>query len=239
VSCLAALPYGASWDAADRTDRKAILGHKDCRALKAIPARRAIPGRWVRQDHKGRPVKRDRRGHKGRPVKRDRKGRRVKPDPRVHKGRKVKQGRQDLAPWEWCTRFREAEGGLVAENLISLPPIVTSTLRLHAITVLPATTKPTSLLTTQRLRQARSSPRSTWTGKRSLRSMTSHMLPGGQDQDEAFASLAHPWPWHGVFTVDEGGTLTRWDVTSMGSSGENCTVIVYTSGGGPGTVVHP
>ena len=64
-------------------------------------------------------------------------------------------------------------------------------------------------------------------------------VAGGQDQDEAFASLAHPWPWHGVFTVDEGGTLTRWDVTSMGSLGENCTVIVYTSGGGPGTVVHP
>jgi len=59
---------------------------------------------------------------------------------------------------------------------------------------------------------------------------------GGQDR--AFAAN-HPWPWHGVFTSDEGGTLTRWDVTSIGSAGANCTVIVYTSGGGSGTIHHP
>ena len=59
---------------------------------------------------------------------------------------------------------------------------------------------------------------------------------GGQDR--AFASN-HPWPWHGVFTANQGGTLTRWDVTSTGSSGANCTVVVYATGAGKGTIVHP
>jgi hypothetical protein len=64
---------------------------------------------------------------------------------------------------------------------------------------------------------------------------------GSGGQDRAFASTGDQgtWPWQGVFTVDEGGTLTRWDITTDGSSTGNCTALVYANGGGTGTTVQP
>ena len=47
-------------------------------------------------------------------------------------------------------------------------------------------------------------------------------------------------PWKGVFTANEGGTLTRYEVTITGGfAGTTCTVVVYASGGGPAIVVLP
>ncbi len=63
---------------------------------------------------------------------------------------------------------------------------------------------------------------------------------GGQDRAmvNGSASLG-AWPWQGVFTVNDGGTLTRWDVTVTGSSGGNCTAIVYANNGGAAAVIQP
>jgi len=57
---------------------------------------------------------------------------------------------------------------------------------------------------------------------------------GGQDYSNLGA-----WPWHGVFTVDQGGILTRWDITTDGSSTGDCTAIVYSSGAGGSDIVQP
>jgi hypothetical protein len=40
------------------------------------------------------------------------------------------------------------------------------------------------------------------------------------------------WPFQVVVTLNEGGTLTRWDITVTGASGSPCHYIVYTNGGG-------
>lgn len=63
---------------------------------------------------------------------------------------------------------------------------------------------------------------------------------GGQDRAEVDGSAQlGDWPWHGVFTANDGGTLTRWDVTIDGSSGGDCTAIVYANNGGTVSVRHP
>jgi hypothetical protein len=56
---------------------------------------------------------------------------------------------------------------------------------------------------------------------------------GGQDRATVGGNpQLGAWPWQAVFTVNDGGTLTRWDVTVTGSSGGNCTAIVYANNGG-------
>jgi len=62
---------------------------------------------------------------------------------------------------------------------------------------------------------------------------------GGQDHGFSPPNYEGTWPWHGVFTADENGTLTRWDVTSDGTSTGDCTVVVYANAGGNANVVHP
>lgn len=57
---------------------------------------------------------------------------------------------------------------------------------------------------------------------------------GGQDR-----GFPGQWPWHGVFTANEGGTLTRWDITVTRTERGDCLAFVYADGGGTGTVVHP
>jgi hypothetical protein len=63
---------------------------------------------------------------------------------------------------------------------------------------------------------------------------------GGQDRATVNGSTQlGAWPWQGVFTVNDGGTLTCWDVTVTGSSGGNCTVIVYVNNGGTALISQP
>jgi hypothetical protein len=63
---------------------------------------------------------------------------------------------------------------------------------------------------------------------------------GGQDQATVNGSAQlGAWPWQAVFTANGGGTLTRWDVTVTGSSGGNCTAIVYANNGGAALVSLP
>ncbi|MFY0571299.1 hypothetical protein ACN28E_46745 [Archangium lansingense] len=62
---------------------------------------------------------------------------------------------------------------------------------------------------------------------------------GGQDRAFADTWYQGQWPWHGVFTANEGGTLTRWDITMTRTADGNCLAFVYTNGGGSGTIVHP
>lgn len=63
---------------------------------------------------------------------------------------------------------------------------------------------------------------------------------GGQDRAQINGNdQLGDWPWHGVFTANDGGELTRWDVTINGSSGGDCTAIVYANNGGTVNVRHP
>jgi hypothetical protein len=62
---------------------------------------------------------------------------------------------------------------------------------------------------------------------------------GGQDSASFASTPDGTFPFHGVFTVDEGSTLTRWDVTATGSLTGDCTALVYATGGGPGVVGQP
>jgi hypothetical protein len=63
---------------------------------------------------------------------------------------------------------------------------------------------------------------------------------GGQDRATVNGSgQLGAWPWQGVFTVNDGGILTRWDVTVTGSSGGNCTVIAYANNGGAALISQP
>lgn len=63
---------------------------------------------------------------------------------------------------------------------------------------------------------------------------------GGQDRATVNGSSElGAWPWQAVFTVNDGGTLTRWDVTVTGSSGGSCTAVVYANNGGAAQVVLP
>jgi hypothetical protein len=57
---------------------------------------------------------------------------------------------------------------------------------------------------------------------------------GGQDR-----GFPGQWPWHGVFTANEGGTLTRWDITVTRTAGGDCLAFVYANGGGTGTIFQP
>jgi hypothetical protein len=60
---------------------------------------------------------------------------------------------------------------------------------------------------------------------------------GGQDRATVSGNAQlGAWPWQSVFTVNDGGTLTRWDVTVTGSTGGNCTAVVYANNGGTGVV---
>jgi hypothetical protein len=63
---------------------------------------------------------------------------------------------------------------------------------------------------------------------------------GGQDRATIGGSAElGAWPWHGVFTVNDGGTLSRWDATVTGTSGGACTAVVYANNGGTAQVSHP
>ncbi|MCP3167809.1 hypothetical protein [Myxococcus qinghaiensis] len=62
---------------------------------------------------------------------------------------------------------------------------------------------------------------------------------GGQDRAFADTWYQGQWPWHGVFTANDGGTLTRWDITVTRTASGNCLAFVYTTGGGTGSIVHP
>jgi hypothetical protein len=63
---------------------------------------------------------------------------------------------------------------------------------------------------------------------------------GGQDRATVGGNpQLGAWPWHGVFTANDGGTLSRWDVTVTGSAVGDCTAVVYANGGGVANVVHP
>lgn len=63
---------------------------------------------------------------------------------------------------------------------------------------------------------------------------------GGQDRaTRGGSSQLGAWPWHGVFTANDGGVLSRWDVTMTGSPGADCTAVVYANGGGVANIVHP
>ena len=63
---------------------------------------------------------------------------------------------------------------------------------------------------------------------------------GGQDRATVSGNpQLGSWPWHAVFTANDSGALTRWDVTVTGSSGGNCTYVVYAFNGGTAMVVHP
>ncbi len=63
---------------------------------------------------------------------------------------------------------------------------------------------------------------------------------GGQDRAFDTTGDQGPRPWHGVFTVNDGGTLSRWDVTFADNASGGCTTIVYANGEGlSGVIVHP
>ena len=47
-------------------------------------------------------------------------------------------------------------------------------------------------------------------------------------------------PWHGVFTINEGGTVAHWEVTLADGPGGNADVVACATGAtGPASVVHP
>jgi hypothetical protein len=63
---------------------------------------------------------------------------------------------------------------------------------------------------------------------------------GGQDRATVGGNpQLGAWPWHGVFTANNGGTLSRWDVTVTGSAGGDCTVVVFANNGGAANISHP
>lgn len=63
---------------------------------------------------------------------------------------------------------------------------------------------------------------------------------GGQDRATRGGNVQlGAWPWHGVFTANDAGTLSRWDVTMTGSADGDCTAVVYANGGGAANVIHP
>jgi hypothetical protein len=63
---------------------------------------------------------------------------------------------------------------------------------------------------------------------------------GGQDRATRGGNpQLGAWPWHGVFTANDAGTLSRWDITMTGSAGGDCTAVVYANGGGVANIVHP
>jgi len=55
---------------------------------------------------------------------------------------------------------------------------------------------------------------------------------GGMDRGFPNTSYQGTWPWHGVFTVNEGGTLSRWEIFMNGANGQNCTATVFSFGAG-------
>jgi hypothetical protein len=55
---------------------------------------------------------------------------------------------------------------------------------------------------------------------------------GGMDRGFPNTGYQGTWPWHGIFTANERGTLTRWEVFMNGASGQNCTATVFSFGGG-------
>lgn len=62
---------------------------------------------------------------------------------------------------------------------------------------------------------------------------------GGQDQVTRSGSQTLTYPWHAVVLADDGGALTRYDLTVTGSSTGDCTVIVYGLDGGNAVVQQP
>jgi len=75
------------------------------------------------------------------------------------------------------------------------------------------------------------------------------LVNGGGAQDEAVPAHTNNG-WSGVFTSNEGGTLTRWDVQvgvaaglGVGKKGAtpsgDCQALIYGSGGGSSVLVTP
>lgn len=62
---------------------------------------------------------------------------------------------------------------------------------------------------------------------------------GGQDRAFANTSFQGTWPYHAVFSAIDGANVTRFDVTVFGSGSGPCTVLLYSTGLGSATVVHP
>jgi Collagen triple helix repeat (20 copies) len=62
---------------------------------------------------------------------------------------------------------------------------------------------------------------------------------GGQDRATVGGSTQLSWPWQGVLTVNDGGALSRWDITVTGSAGGDCTAIVYSNNSGVSSIGHP
>ncbi len=62
---------------------------------------------------------------------------------------------------------------------------------------------------------------------------------GGQDRAFADTSFQGTWPWHGLFTVNEAGVLTRCDVTVTGASGAEYHAYVFAIGNGTADIRHP
>lgn len=62
---------------------------------------------------------------------------------------------------------------------------------------------------------------------------------GGQDRAFPATSFQGTWPYHAVFSAVDGSSVSRFDVTVFGSAGGPCTVLLYSTGLGLATVVHP
>jgi hypothetical protein len=71
--------------------------------------------------------------------------------------------------------------------------------------------------------------------------MFSDLRSGAGGMDRAFpaTSFQGTWPYHGVFSAVEGTSVSRFDVTVFGSPSGPCTVLLYATGLGAATVVHP
>ena len=62
---------------------------------------------------------------------------------------------------------------------------------------------------------------------------------GGQNSVVINGSASLTYPWHAVVMANDGGEVTRWDVTVTGSNTGNCTAIVYGLDGGTSSILHP
>lgn len=62
---------------------------------------------------------------------------------------------------------------------------------------------------------------------------------GGQDQVTQGGSSTLTYPWHAVVIANDGGELTRYELTVTGSNTGNCTVILYGLGDSTALIQHP
>ena len=62
---------------------------------------------------------------------------------------------------------------------------------------------------------------------------------GGQDEVTRGGSPSLGFPWQAVVMANDGGEITRYDVTVTGTTTGNCTVILYGLDGGTASVTQP